>query len=622
MAGSGASSGLPVSLYEWTAGWLIVLLGELFAPVYLRAHVTTVPEFCERRFGPGTRILASALSLLACIVTKISASIFAGGILLRVVAGWDLWTSVPVIIVSTGVYTIGGGLQAVMYTDVLQAAIFLAGGFGGLVVSLQRTGGFAGLAHTLERAGLESHLHLIRPSSDVANPSSGIFTGLIISSVWYWCIDQVIVQRVLSARSLHHARAGCVAAGYAKLLPPLIIVVPGIAARVLFERCRMNGAGLGQPDGGWCTARLDEPDAANAAYPELIVREFPPGMVGLMISAMVCAMMSSLSSNFNSASTIFTVDIYHRFLRPHATERELLWCGRLATAFTCVLSLAWLPVVQRQRGEFYLVVQAASSHLAPALATVISLGIAWRRVNERAAFVGLAVGSLLGLVQYGVSLAYEAECRAAVVGTTIGGPPFACMHFLHMAVIICVVTLVVTVAFTLVGTPPPSSVTDSTTVLWKSCLVDDELSATPSPHVQMVDTDGAHDHHELGARPSTDSPMRTVRDWAAQLPESGTAGGLPPVETLGANAGAWGDPPTVTRVTSTRPGDGGRVGLSATQATSSSAAKHDNETAIAVSSTPRRAKGGCIDSRLGQLAVRSAGASLVVVVIALVVTFR
>lgn len=188
MAGSGASSGMPVSLYEWTAGWLIVLLGELFAPVYLRAHVTTVPEYCEKRFGPGTRVLVSSLSLLACIVTKISASIFAGGILLRVVAGWGLWTSVPVIIVATGIYTIGGGLQAVMYTDVLQAAIFMVGGFGGLAVALQRTGGLSGIKDTLADAGLGAHLHLIRPSSDVNNPSSGIFSGLLISSVWYWCI--------------------------------------------------------------------------------------------------------------------------------------------------------------------------------------------------------------------------------------------------------------------------------------------------------------------------------------------------------------------------------------------------------------------------------------------------
>lgn len=604
MAGSGASSGLPVSLYEWTAGWLIVLLGELFAPVYLRAHVTTVPEFCEKRFGPATRVLVSALSLIACIVTKISASIYAGGILLRVVAGWDLWTSVPVIIVATGVYTIGGGLQAVMYTDVLQAGIFLAGGFGGLAIALQRTGGFGGIARTLGSAGLDSHLRLLRPANDVSNPSTGIFSGLLISSVWYWCIDQVIVQRVLSARTLNHARAGCVAAGYAKLLPPLIIVVPGIAARVLFERCRMDGVGAERPDGGWCTARLDEPDAANAAYPEMIVREFPPGMVGLMVSAMVCAMMSSLSSNFNSASTIFTVDIYHRFIKPAASEHELLWCGRLSTAFTCVLSLSWLPVVQRQRGEFYLVVQNASAHIAPSLATVVTLGIMWRRVNERAAFAGLSVGACLGLAQYGVSLAKELECRAAVVGTTIGGPVFACMHFLHVAVVICAVTLLVTVVCTLLGTPPPDSVTRDTTVQWATCwLRNSRPRHEDSPHIQMCEHEAEGDKAEEGeAARSSSAAASSAAAAPAGSREASTAG-----------AGRHGDKQTLrARVLDGHAARGSEE--VAKRATSGHAERRP--------SPEGRRPPGFIDSKFGQSFIQSSGAMLVVLVVALVVRFQ
>jgi SSS family transporter len=574
MAGSGASSGLPVSLYEWTAGWLLVLLGELFAPVYLRAHVTTVPEFCEKRFGPGVRVLVSALSLIACIVTKISASIFAGGILLKVVVGWELWTSVPVIIATTGAYTVGGGLQAVMYTDVLQAGIFVVGGLAGVVIALDRVGGFAGMAETMREANLESHLHLLRPADDVANPSSGIFTGLLISSVWYWCIDQVIVQRVLSARSLAHARAGCVAAGYAKLLPPLMIVVPGIAARALFERCRMHGEGAEQADGGWCAARLDEPDAANAAYPQLILREFPPGMVGLMVAAMVCAMMSSLSSNFNSASTIFTVDVYHRFLRPHAGERELVWCGRIATASTCLISLCWLPVVQRQKGEFYLVVQNASSHIAPALATVVLLGILWPRVNGTAAFAGLAIGSSLGLIQYAVALAFEPTCRAAVVGTTIGGPAVACMHFLHIAVLLSLITLAVTVAATLLGAPPPAEAVRDTTMTLSQCFgldargVDRRMT---SPHVQMTD------HLELEFVDDAPAAAAVSPRHAAQ-------------SAWGANAGA-----------------------------ANKAKAHAIGPEAKASATRPK---GCVDAHCSQLAVHGLGAALIAIVLALVVHFR
>lgn len=409
------------------------------------------------------------------------------------------------------------------------------------------------------------------------------------------------MQRVLSARSLAHARAGCVAAGYAKLLPPLIIVLPGIAARVLFERCRMHGEGRDRPDGGWCTARLDEPDAANAAYPEMIVREFPPGMVGLMISAMVCAMMSSLSSNFNSASTVFTCDVYHRFLRPAATERELLWCGRITTAFVCVLSLAWLPVVQRQRGEFYLIVQNASSHIAPSLATVVTLGIVWKRVNQTAAFGGLSVGATLGLVQYGVSLAKEAECRAAVVGTTIGGPQFACMHFLHVAVIICAVTLTVTVLLTVVGTPPPASVTESTTVHWASCL---RGSAAPrrdlSPHVQMVDHDVEHDHGVVemapvrrpSAAPSADVGWESVPETSTSRHGEKSAMSTQVVSPLAPANGAG-------PLKSGAPGG--------VQPAAALAAQQPQS---------------MVDSGRGQLFVRTLGVGLIAIVLALVVRLR
>lgn len=351
-AGSGAASGLPVSLYEWTAGWLIVMLGEKFAPVYLRSMVTTIPEWMEGRFGKETRVLVSVLSLLSCIITKIAATLFAGAILLEVLAGWSLWTSTPIIIVTTGIYTIGGGLQAVMLTDVLQAIIFVGGGIGGMIIAMRRVGGWAGMQHTLELAHLRSHLHMYRPADDASYPFAAMLTGQLVSSVWYWIFEQTQVQRVLAARSLPHARAGCVAAGYAKLLPPFMMVLPGIAARVLFERCRMAGGADADAGAGWCATRLDEARHANKAYPELILREFPVGMVGVMVAAMVCAMMSSLSSNFNSASTLFTVDIYHRFLSPRASERELLWCGRIATSVVCVLAMAWLPIVAHQDGEF------------------------------------------------------------------------------------------------------------------------------------------------------------------------------------------------------------------------------------------------------------------------------
>mmetsp|Transcript_45183 Transcript_45183/g.104269 ORF Transcript_45183/g.104269 Transcript_45183/m.104269 type:complete len:290 (+) Transcript_45183:657-1526(+) len=289
-------------------------------------------------------------------------------------------------------------------------------------------------------------------------------------------------------------------------------------------------------------------------------------------------MMSSLSSNFNSASTIFTVDVYHRFLRPDASERELLWCGRIATAATCVIALLWLPVLSQQRGEFYLIVQNASSHIAPALATVVLLGIMWPRVNSRAAFAGLLSGSVLGLAAYGVNLAFEHECRAAVVGTTIGGPQLACMNFLHVAVLLSAVTLAVTVPLTLVGTPPPTSVTRDTTVQWATCLWASRPDSNLSPHVQMADHD--HDHTE-------DCHGLSVEHF----PAAAAAPAAVPREV----AVSW------TRV-ATPPA------LGSIDAT--------------VSVKPTRDASDWVDSNIGQVFVHVASAALIVIVAVLVVVFR
>eukprot|EP00307_Rebecca_sp_RCC1486_P004612 CAMPEP_0119408874 /NCGR_PEP_ID=MMETSP1335-20130426/2288_1 /TAXON_ID=259385 /ORGANISM="Chrysoculter rhomboideus, Strain RCC1486" /LENGTH=794 /DNA_ID=CAMNT_0007433165 /DNA_START=49 /DNA_END=2434 /DNA_ORIENTATION=+ len=551
-AGSGAASGLPVSLYEWTAGWLIVLLGEKFAPVYLRALVTTVPEWLEGRFGKETRVLVSVLSLLSCIITKIAATLFAGAILLEVLAGWSLWTSTPIIIVTTGLYTIGGGLQAVMLTDVLQAVIFVLGGLAGMGIAMRRVGGWEGMQHTLEVAGLRSHLHMYRPADDASYPFAAMLTGQLVSSVWYWIFEQTQVQRVLAARSLPHARAGCVAAGYAKLLPPFMMVLPGIAARALFERCRLGlddpGAGEGVGDeGSWCATRLDEARHANKAYPQLILREFPVGMVGVMVAAMVCAMMSSLSSNFNSASTLFTVDLYHRFISPQASERELLWCGRIATAAVCVLAMAWLPIVAHQDGEFYLVVQNATAHIAPAITVVGTLGVAWPRANSKGAFVGLLVGSAFGLAQYAVHLGMAKTCEAARVGSTIGGPWFACAHFLYVALVIAAVTLAIVVGVSLCTAPPPAGAAESSSAgergaVGTSVQGPAAVKRQRSLHVQMMEggaaAAGALRTEEIV---SADAPAK-ARPGPGSADQSGTSSPSQPSPDAGTSAGtALGD---------------------------------------------------------------------------------
>eukprot|EP00736_Rhodelphis_marinus_P009184 Rmarinus@m.24504 len=462
-AGAAAASGMAVGLFEWTAALLLIMLGWIFTPVYLRMNLSTVPEYFETRFSPACRCILTGLSLFAYIVTKISSSLFAGAIVLDVVLGWSMWTSVPLIIIATGMYTIGGGLEAVIYTDALQTLIFLVGGIIGMFIALDRVGYQSGLETKLERNGLDYFMHMIRAPTDIEYPATAMFTGQVISSVWYWCIDQVIVQRVLSARSLSEARVGVVFAGYLKILPVFMIVFPGMAARAMFEECKAGRDGFDD----WCETELDDSDEADKAYPYLVIKEFPAGVVGLMLAAMFAAMMSSLSSVFNSASAVFTMDIYKRFLHRDAPEQQLVHVGRLATFVMIVLSLLWLPVIDLQPGQMYIITMSAQSHIYPPIAMVFLLGFFWRRVNAEGALAGIIGGSGFSLIRFAISLMYMDECEDSRSGTddrTVGGPWFACMQFLHFALLAVFITTICIVVVTL-RYPPPSDEQIRTTTI-------------------------------------------------------------------------------------------------------------------------------------------------------------
>src|SRR5687767_1383696 len=232
LAGSGASSGLAVGHFEWLAVFMCITLAWVFVPFYLRSNVYTMPEFLERRYGPACRRYLTTVSVLAYIFTKISVSLYAGALVLRQVVGWDFYTSAFVKVVATGVYTVFGGLAAVIYTELLQAVVLIAGAVVLTVLGLEQAGGMAGL-----RAALPADFfHMMKPMSDPAFPWTGIFLGAPILGIWYWCTDQVIVQRVLGAKDEGHAKAGTIFAGFLKILPVFVLVLPGLIAFALYPQ--------------------------------------------------------------------------------------------------------------------------------------------------------------------------------------------------------------------------------------------------------------------------------------------------------------------------------------------------------------------------------------------------
>ncbi len=261
--------------------------------------------------------------------------------------GWSPLTAAVILVVATGIYTIAGGLAAVIYTDLVQTLILIAGAVILTTIGLHRVGGFAGL-----RAGVPaSYFHMIKPVSDPDFPWTGIFFGAPILGIWYWCTDQVIVQRVLSAKDEGHAKAATIFAGFLKILPVFMLVLPGLIAVALYRDLFKFG-----PNG--------EVLNGDIAYPTMIINLLPTGLVGVMIAALLAALMGAMSSVFNSASTLVTLDFYKK-IKPDATELQLVGFGRVMTGFMVILGLAWVPFIHLISSQLYIYLQSVQGYISP-----------------------------------------------------------------------------------------------------------------------------------------------------------------------------------------------------------------------------------------------------------------
>lgn len=486
LAGSGAATGIGVVSYEWQACWILLLLGWVFVPIYLRSRVFTMPEFLQKRFqSQWIRTYLTAVALISYVFTKTSVDIYAGSVFLYEAVGWNVYISAACILAITAVYTLLGGLTAVIYTDVLQCTIMILGAIVLAILSFVKVGGYDALwegygsavgksvligaqtmvanstnstmvngtmvngtmGNTNRTSGLEACFkltpewgHMFRPIDDPDYPWLGLWTTLPIMGVWYWCTDQVIVQRVIGAKTNVQAKAGSILAGFLKILPIFIMVMPGMIARVLFPDS------IACPDPESCLKHCgNEWGCTNNAYPKLVLNVLPVGLVGLMMAVMMAALMSSLSSAFNSSSTIFTVDVWLRF-RPQAGEREQLIVGRIVVVLLVIVSICWLPIIQGSAGtQLFVYIQTIQSYLAPPITMVFGLGILWTGLTSAGALSGLLIGFVLGMAKFIAGNVYTTpKC-----GDEDTRPGFAKMHFMFYAIIIFVVsgTVMVVVSF-------------------------------------------------------------------------------------------------------------------------------------------------------------------------------
>jgi len=435
LAGQGASTGMAMAHYELHA-WIVVLLAWVFVPFYYNAKVFTMPEFLERRFGPRPRWILSLVSLAAYVLTKVSVTVYAGALVFSTLLADTFggpqnafWFGAIATVVLTGLYTVAGGLRAVIYTDSAQAVILLIGSIAITYFGLSQLGGWGELrAFTSENV---AQYALWRPLSDPDFPWLGILIASPIVGTWYWCTDQYIVQRTLAAKDLKTARRGALWGAFLKVWPVLFFLVPGLVGAAL------NAKGL-----LIIPSKEDGTLSGDQVFPTMVMTLLPAGLRGLVVAGMLAALMSSLSSLFNSTATLFTVDVYEK-LKPGASELQLVTVGRIATLVVVILGLAWIPVMPMiSRGGLYQYLQSVQGYLAPPITAVFLLGIFNSRINNRGAVWGLGLGFVLGMTKLLIQAFFGVgKVETPAVLAKIGD--FNFLYFSGVLFVISVFTIVV-----------------------------------------------------------------------------------------------------------------------------------------------------------------------------------
>ena len=425
LAGTAANSGMVMGHYELHS-WIILLLGWFFVPFYLNSTVFTMPEFLEKRFSESSRWILTIITLVSYVLTKVSVTVYAGAVVFETLMGIEFWSGALLIVLITGCYTILGGLRAVIYTDALQAMVLIVGSITISVIGLLKIGGWGNLVSVVE----PTHFNMFLPSDHPDFPWIGMVFAPPIIGIWYWCTDQYIVQRVLSAKNVSEARKGTIFAGYLKLLPIFMFFIPGLIA---FAMTKTGQLSYGSSD---------------QVFPTLVRELLPSGIRGLVAGGLLAALMSSLSSVFNSCSTLFTMDIYKK-LYPETDEKKLVFVGRIATGIVVLSGILWIPFIKVVSGAgLYTYLQSVQAYIAPPIASVFLLGLFWSRINASGALAALVGGFIAGMIRLGL------EIKKSTL--TVDGIWYqiADLNFLYFAIFSFLTCVVVLIAVSML-TPPP-----------------------------------------------------------------------------------------------------------------------------------------------------------------------
>ena len=415
MAGSAYSTGISVFNYEWMAAIILVFFAVFFLPYLLKSQVYTLPEFLEKRYDSRSRFYFSGLNILMTIIIDTAGTLYAGAIAISMVyPDVPMWETMMILAMIAGFYTTLGGLSAVVLTDAIQGILLTVGALIVTIIAYFKIGSWSAVTAVTP----PDMLHLFMPLNDEFLPWLGVLIGVPILGFYFWCTNQFMVQRVLAAKNVNHGRWGALFAGLLKLPPIFIMVLPGTMARVLYP---------------------DLP-RADMAFPQLVFDLLPVGLKGIIIAGFLAAIMSSLDSTLNSASTLVTMDFFRK-LRPNTSSRGLMWVGRVFTFIFMILAVLWAPQILKFPSLWHYL-QNVLAYASPPIVALYLVGLFWKRANGNGAFAGIIVGFITGIGQLSLQFTFPDAAWLPHI------------HFLYMAAIILIITILTIVVVSLLTEAP------------------------------------------------------------------------------------------------------------------------------------------------------------------------
>jgi SSS family solute:Na+ symporter len=446
LAQSGFDSGLLNGDFEWMAAFTLILLALFFAPFYIKSGVATLPDFLEKRYDRSSRDWLAVVSVISAVVIHIAFSLLAAGIVLHTLFGVGIYTSVIVVAVITAIYTVVGGLTAVVITESIQTVVLVGGALVMSVAAYYKMGGWQPMVDVLKSHNELNKLSMLRPHGDASGmPWYAVFLGYPVLGIWYWCADQTIVQRILGAKDENHARLGPLFCGFIKILPVFIFVMPGLFAYTLVQSGHLDISAIKIIQNG------KEVINSKGIYTLMILQLIPTGLVGVLVAALLSGLMSQISGALNSIATLVSFDLYKRN-RPEANDADLVKIGKIAAGVSLVVSLALLPLLNSYESIFN-GLNDIIAHIAPPITCVFLLGVFWSRASAISAKYTLWIGSAIGLLVFVTGKVYPVS--------VIGKVPFMMMAFYLFC--ICVFMQV-----TLSYFYPAKHTAESATLYWKS----------------------------------------------------------------------------------------------------------------------------------------------------------